>query len=351
MPLFFMKRKKIAFMFLLCFSGFLISCGHVPEHASKSPSEIHVDDIERETTNLFGEWVSDGKICYSPIPMLDGIVIYRMEGADHHLVPNCDNLLCKHDNPSCSAYVGGQTGMGELHRDGDQVYFVGNTVYQIEKNKKTPVGNLPQRYGPDVLFYPYIAYFEEQDTLVVKNLETEQEIQRFDNITGYTQGNFFYKDSLYYVTAEFQLVRLDLDTGEKEILEKKGATRACVYHDQIYYVKVPENESDANSLIRMNPETGEKEELVQGVFYYNMLDDWLYYSTYPGRKYYRCRMDGTEEMEIPIEEGIQAGAIWTLPELGEVIVDLDDYYTAYFVDVKNGSIDFDHPICKPHEEG
>ena len=340
-----MKRKYITLTFLVCCSTFLISCN------DESASSIHVDDVERETTNLFPDWVSDGDVCYTAVPTYHGTVIYRMDGEDDQLMPNCGDLLCKHDNPSCSAYVGGSEDIAAMHRDGDQVYYVGNRVYRIEKNKKTSLGNLPRRYGPDVLFYPYLAYFEEQNTLVVKHLETEEEVRRFEHITGYTQGNFFYKDSLYYVTAELQLIRLDLNTGEKDILEKKGATRASVYQDQIYYIKVPENESEDNRLIRMDPETKEKEELVQGVFYYNMLDEWLYYSTYPERKYYRCHMDGSGEMEIPIEEDLQAGCIWTLPELGKVIVEFDDYYTAYVVDTENGSIDFEHPICKPHEEG
>lgn len=42
---------------------------------------------------------------------------------------------------------------------------------------------------------------------------------------------------------------------------------------------------------------------------------------------------------------------YKLKELGKVIVEFDDYYTAYVVDTENGSIDFEHPICKPHEEG
>lgn len=327
----------------LILSMLLISC------KQDTPSEIHVEDTEREVTNLFKDWVSDGKYCYCTVPGSRGTVIYRMEGEDHKLVPNCGDLLCKHDNPSCSAYVGGTEGMASLHRDGDQVYYLGNQVYQIEKNEKISLGTLPQRYGPDVLFYPYLAYFSEQDKLVIKNLEMEKEVKEFENITGYTQGNFFYKDSLYYVTAELQFVRLNLNTGEKEVLEKKGATRASVYKEQIYYVKVEENEE--NCLIRMNPDTGEKEEVVQNVFYYNMMDEWLFYSSYPERKLYRCQLDGSNTMEIPVTEGLQAGVIWTLPELRQVMVEFDDYYTVYFVDTEKGGIDFENPVCKPHGEG
>lgn len=340
-----MGKKMLSgiIFFLLGLSVFLMSC------QQDTSSEIHVDDTEREVTNLFKDWVSDGQDCYCTVPGNRGTVIYRMEENGNNLIPNCDDLLCKHDNPSCSAYVGGTEGMDSLHRDGDQVYYLGNNIYQIEKNKKTSVATLPQRYGPDVLFYPYVAYFAEQDAVVIKNLETEKEVKQFENITGYTQGNFFYKDSLYYVTAELQFVRLDLNTGEREVLEKKGATRASVFDDQIYYVKVGEGEE--NCLIRMNPDTGEKEEVLQNVFYYNMMDEWMYYSSYPERKLYRCQLDGSNTMEIPITEGLQAGVIWTLPELGKILVDFDDYYTVYSLDAEKGSIDFENPVCKPQEEG
>ena len=56
-------------------------------------------------------------------------------------------------------------------------------------------------------------------------------------------------------------------------------------------------------------------------------------------------------MEIPITEGLQAGVIWTLPELEKILVDFDDYYTVYSLDAEKGSIDFENPVCKPQEEG
>lgn len=164
------------------------------------------------------------------------------------------------------------------------------------------------------------------------------------------QGSFYYKGCLYYITDEWQLVRLDIKSGEMETLVKKGATRASVYDGFLYYINIKvSEETDTNWLVRMDPETLETEELVEGVFYYNMVGDTLYYLSYPESLLYRADRNGENRTEIAEAGGHDWGYLWVFPQMETILIN-EDLYTYYRLDPESGEIRYETPILRPREE-
>lgn len=150
---------------------------------------------------------------------------------------------------------------------------------------------------------------------------------------------------MYYITAELQLVRLNLENGTQEILEKKGATRASVYNDNIYYVAVLEN-METNHLVRLNPTSLEKEELIEGVFYYNLMGNKIYYSTYPGRQLFCADINGNNAKQMVTDENVDMGSIWTFSQSDKLLLSGEDCYTYYTADENSGN-NFEGTIVRP----
>lgn len=154
---------------------------------------------------------------------------------------------------------------------------------------------------------------------------------------------------LYYITDVNQLAQLNIETGDVDIVEKKGATRASVYKDFIYYVKVSEK-MDTNCLIKMNPETLEKQELAEGVFYYNMLGETLYYISYPEQKFYNMDLNGKNRREISVRKESDLGWLWTFSK-GQTILLEEDLYTFYLFERDKEEIDYEKPLIRPGKGG
>lgn len=334
-------KRKVSILFLILLSILFASC---QEKSTKFKETKELVEQEREEVNaITGTFASDGNNIY-----MFWDRVYRIDLETREMIVNCGDFLCDHESQACSARLPDGEGYSYICRNGEHVYVVGNKIYEIDKNSKKEIGH--GRYGQNgvrILFGDYIAYFEKEDTIVVKEIESDKEIQRFEDIRGFTQGNFYYKEHLYYITDELQLVRLDLNTGEKEVLEKKGATRASVYDGSIYYVKVSEETGD-NCLIKMNPDTLEKQELVEGVFYYNMLGDTLYYSTWPGRSLYCSDLSGENQKALSSEDGYIWSCPWAFPQEDILILDGDNEAVIfYLLDAASGEINFEEPIIRP----
>lgn len=336
-----MKKSKIFGIFLI-FVILLSACG--TDHIRSEYIEID-EDQEREDVNGMqeGKCASDGKFVYL-IGNAEAL-IYRVDLEKCQLDVNCNDLLCDHQGENCTAKLPiSEQSVYTLRRNGDRVYALGNRIFEIGNCSKKEIGHGKYgHYGNQIIFGDYIAYFTEQDVVTVENFKNGKEIQRFEDIYGYLQGNFYYKDCLYFVTPEWQLVRLDLKSGTQDVVEIKGATRACVYKDSIYYIKVSVD-SDTNQLIKMNPVTLEKEALLEGVFYYNMLGNKLYYSTYPGRELYCADMDGRNQELISDSEQLDFGWLWTFPMSDRMIFEADPY--TYYVMDEKGKINFDQPLIR-----
>lgn len=339
-----MKKVKI-FGIILVLGLLLSACG-----TNRAQSEyIAIDeelDQEREDVNSIqdAKCASDGKSVYM-VGNAEGL-IYRVDLEGYQLVVNCNDLLCDHEGENCSAKLPiSESSVYSLRRNGDKVYALGNRLFEIGDCSKKEIGHGKYgHYGNQIIFEDYIAYFIEEDVVVVEDLEGGKEVQRFEDIFGYTQGNFYYKDYLYFVTPEWQLVRLNLKSGEQDVVETKGATRACVYKDSIYYIKVSAD-SDTNHLIKMNPSTLEKEQILEGVFYYNMLGNKLYYATYPGRELCCADMDGGNQEVISDSEQLDFGWLWAFPTSDRIMLAGADAYTFYVLD-ENMEIDFDKPLIR-----
>lgn len=303
-------------------------------------------DQEREEVNSIQDarCASDGEIIYM-IGNAESL-IYRVNLERCQLDINCNDLLCDHQGENCSARLPiSENSVYSLRRNGNKVYALGNRIFEIGNYSKKEIGHGKYgHYGNQIIFKDYIAYFIEEDVVAVEKLKEGEEVQRFENISGYMQGNFYYKDCLYFVTPEWQLVRLDLKSGAQDVLETKGATRASVYKDSIYYVKVSAN-SDTNHLIKMNPITLEKEEIIEGVFYYNMSGNKIYYSTYPDRKLCCADMDGNNQEVISDFEQVDFGWLWAFPMTDRMMLAGADAYTFYVLD-ENREIDFDKPLIR-----
>ena len=302
---------------------------------------------EREEVNaMMGTFASADDSIY----MISSDIIYRLDMEKKELVVNCGNFLCGHDSITCSARIPHKSSFYEVKRNGDHVYVLGDKIYEISKDSKKEVGQGGYgNYGNKILFGDYIAYFEKEDAVVVKHIESDKEIQRFEGIRGYVQGSFYHMGCLYYVTDTNQLARLEIETGNMDILEKKGATRASVYEGSIYYIKVSE-ETDTNWLIKMNPETLEKQELAEGVFYYNILGETLYYISYPEQEFYSVDLNGENQEKIPVREESDFGWLWAFPKMQTILL-MEDPYTFYFFDSNIGEIDYDKPLICPESEG
>lgn len=338
-----MKRYKIIiFVFLLVMLQ--VAC---QENSSVGISESAVLAETREEVNAMqGETIaSDGDIIYM-LGNAEGIV-YQVDLKNKELQPNCGNLLCNHEGMECSAKLPiSDFSIYGLRRNGDKVYVLGNQIFEIGENSKKEIGHGGYgNYGNQIIFDKYIAYFEKEDVVVVEDLETDKEIQRFEDVTGYTQGNFYYDGYLYYITAELQLVRLNLRNGTKEILEEKGATRASVHNDNIYYVAVLED-METNHLVRLNPTNLKKEKLLEGVFYYNLMGNKIYYSTYPGRRLFCADINGKNVKQMVIDENVDMGFIWTFKQSDELLLAGEDCYTYYTAD-KNSDTTFKGTIFRP----
>lgn len=342
------RNKKYYSVILSIFvlSFFLASCGK-PDIKFQETEEL--DRQEREEVNAMqGTFSSDGNCIY--MSWMD--FIYRVNLETREMQMNCGDFLCGHEDSNCSARLAGDMAADSvLCRNGKHVYLAGDKIYEIDKNKKREIGH--GGYGGNgvrILFGDYIAYFDKESVVVVKEIESDEEVQRFEDIRGFMQGNFYHKGFLYYVTDENQLVRLDLNTGNKEILEKKGATRASVYNGAIYYIKVS-IETDTNWIIKMNPDTLEKQELVEGAFYYNMLGDSLYYSTWPEQSLYCSDLNGENRRELSSGNDYTWSFIWAFPQAGVLLLNGDDTGTVfYLLDAANGEIDYDEPLIRPGNE-
>lgn len=344
----FMKKFSYIFGGLCIFicSVFLSSCDNADFMSEKALEELSKQEREEVNAMMDTMIASDGDTIYN----MAGELVYRLDLEKKEFQVNCGDLLCDHESTSCGARLPFQEQFYQLRRNGNRVFVLGNKVYEVSKNAKKEIGHDGYGlYGSILLFGDYIAYFEKEDTVVVKHLEKNQEIQRFEDIRPYVQGSFYYDGHLYYITDTTQLVRLNLKTGAREVLEKKGATRASVYDGFIYYIKVS-NETDTNFLIKMNPDSLEMQEIIEGVFYYNMLGDKLYYSTYPDRQLYCSDLDGVNPVELSRKGEYTAGWIWTFPETGTVLLDTEDSSIYYLLDVDSGEIISETPVVLPLED-
>lgn len=320
----------------------MVSCGNTEEFKETKK----LDSQEREEVNaMMDAWMaSDGKYIY----IAGGGLVYRVDPETKQTTVNCNDLLCDHKSLDCSAKLSYSDTLCPVLRNGNHVYVISDKIYKISKNAKKEIGHGGYgSYWNKIIFGNYIAYFETEDTVVVKHIENDREVQRFEGIRGLLQGSFYYKGCLYYITDMDQLVRLDIKTGNMEVLEKKGATRASVYNGFIYYIKVSE-ETDTNFLTRMNPQTLETEELVEGVFYYNMMGDTLYYLSYPENLLYCSDLNGENRKEMPDANGSDWGFIWAFPQMNKLLLNKDTY-TFYFLDSESGEVDYDGEIILPNE--
>lgn len=332
-----MKRIKVLLLSFVVVI-FCISCQKV-EKEYQPGNKRHGQKRDEGNAMQVDPVATDGSMVYVQLSSL----VYRIDVKNKIAEINCGDMLCDHQGTSCSARLPKEESGYRLVRNGDRVYALGNKIFQIGKNSKKEIGRGHYgHYGNKIFFDNYIAYFKEEDTIVVENIENGQEVQKFENVTGYTQGNFYYEDCLYLITAEQQLIRLNLETGEKEILEKKGATRASLYDGFVYYVKVSEN-MENNYLVKMSPDTLKKETVTQGVFYYNMLGDKLYYSTYPERKLYVSQLDGKNPVDISSPNEFDMGCIYTFSELGAVLIAGRDVYDYRVLD-ENNKVDYENEI-------
>lgn len=338
-------KYQIRVFFILFISLFLISCD------KKNAEFIVTEELEsqeREEVNaMMGTFASDGDTIY----MVGGDIIYRVDMEKNQLVVNCGDLLCSHESITCSAKLPYMDNFYEIKRNGDHVYVLSNRIYEIKKNSKKEIGHGNYgNYENKVLFGDYIAYFEKEDVVVVKHIKSDREAARFEDIACLGQGSFYYKEYLYYVTDTQQLVRLNLNTGKRKVLENKGATRASVYDGFIYYIKVSE-EKDINCLIKMNPETLEKQELAEGVFYYNMFEKNLYYTSYPEWGLYCSDLNGDNQKEISSGKVYDMSWLWVFPSTKTVLFVGEDFYTFYLFDVDSKKINYDTPLIRPGKGG
>ncbi len=332
-----MKRIKLLILFLSV-AIVSISCQKAEEEYQPTNK---TEEQKRDEVNAMqvSPVATDGNMVYVQLNSL----VYRIDMKNKIAEINCGDMLCDHQGTSCSARLPEEEIEYRLARNGESVYALGNQIFQIGQNSKKEIGQGHYgHYGNATIFDDYIAYFKEPDVIVVENIENGKEVQKFENITGFVQGNFYYDNCLYMITAEQQLVRLNIETGEKEILEKKGATRASLYDGFVYYVKVSEN-MESNHLVKMNPGTLKKENITEGVFYYNMLGDKLYYSTYPERKLYISELDGKNPVDISSPNEFDMGSIYTFSELGAVMITGRDVYDYRVLD-ENNKVDYENEI-------
>lgn len=302
-----------------------------------------LDSIEREEINymLPTRFASDGKDIFfidSPTGM-----VYRFDLSTKEATINCNNPVCSHDSDSCTAYA--ERDISGIRRENDEVYLLGNQINKISRNQKEEIGK--GHYGTSnskIMFGGYIAYPEEE-SIIVENIESGNIVQRFEDVVPYTQGNFYYKGALWYITEDLELVRLDIKAGEKRVVEEIGVTRASVYEDFIYYIQVDQQTGD-NQLIRYSEGEDSKTVVEDNVFYYNIKGDTLYYTTWPDRDfYYRPLYESSGENEaVQLFKGLDL-LIWSFPEYDDLLVNLsEDYYTYYILDTETNTIDYDHPL-------
>lgn len=320
-------------------SIYSVACQKTTENTKYQPQEQNLSSgTESVNAMQFGTMASDGENIYA-INLAENLIC-RANLDTCQFEVNCGDLLCSHEGDSCSAKIPMEDDnvMYQLMYSDSKVYALGNQVYQIEKNAKKRVGRADYGGYGKIIFRDYIAYFREDDTLVVEELESQKQVCTFEDVSNWGQGNFYYQDYLYYVMEDFQLVRLNLITKEREVIEQKGASRASVYDGFIYYIKISE-ETDTNQFIRMDPETLEKEVLLDGVFYYNMLKDRIYYVTYPERTLKSVDFNGENQTTYDAQGVESFGWIFSFPFADRILV-MDTSFLEgsiyYMVDEKQG---------------
>lgn len=332
-----MKKRKHLILFaisLLVFTG----CSN---QSKQEMSLSGLDEVEREEINYMIPYnmVSDGKEIY----ILQTEFIYRIDMENCEIVLNCNRPLCKHRDTTCSAFMGYD--FASLSREGNQVYYLGNSIYKIEKNGKKEVGH--GKYGAgtgNILFGDNIAFFKDNGTVVVESISTGKEMNSFNNVKPASQGNFYYDESLYIIDENLALLRLDLNSGEQEVIEESGTTRASIYHNKIYYVLV-NAENGHNKLICYETKNGTKKEILENVFYYNMKNEDIYYLSYPDYRFYHAKSDGSDLKEINISN-VNASDLFIFPEQDKFIIGTFDN-KMYIYDSQKEKLDLENPLSIP----
>ena len=327
---------KISFVMVL-----LSGCS---DQKTADPSDISLDgldSVEREEVNFMMPFriVSDGEDAY--LADSSSGLIYRFDLDKKQAEVNCNDPTCGHTDETCSAYT--EAGINSVRREGDQIYAYGTYhIYKIGKNEKEEVAE--GDYGEadeKVIFGDYIAYPKDGD-IVVENFREGEEVQRFEDIVPYTQGNFYYGGALWYITEDLDLVRLDIKSGEASTIEETGVTRACVYKGAVYYIQVDQQSSAGeNTLVRYTHEDQKKTPVAENVFYYNFKNDSIYYITWPERDFCCCGFNGNNA-KVLIEKANPI--VWSFPEYDNLLISFSDYYTYYIYDIETNMVDYDHPF-------
>ena len=167
----------------------------------------------------------------------------------------------------------------------NKIYYVGtdDNVYSMDLNGGNRQLEVKSNTGLLAMNDKYIIYdkaTDKSDTFVtyIKSLGKDDEKELTGEMAHAPQ---FYKDYIYYINDNLEIARVNINSGESEILYKDKAYNMNIYNDNIYFLNYrdEENEDYTLCIFKMNIDGGELtkvKELSYFTSFINLVNGYIY---------------------------------------------------------------------------
>lgn len=256
--------------------------------------------------------------------------------------PACSNAACSHKDGVC-VYNHGVECIKNYEgkillicKDGDNlsnylpaIYELNPDTYELTVFKKLDNPVYYFEFYENYLIYSYADYEKEDFGWNVKDLSTGEERQLLDRNS--LRHYFGIKDRfIYLTTTEYELYRINLDNGEKEVIVK-NCMDVVLYKDKLYYNRFNSQHGKFGLCSASIDGTSEKM-LIGKITAFQIYDDQIFYLD-DEKTLLKADLNGRILQQII--DGVEDMNFLILPTVKQIIASSKDDFTKYF------SVNFD----------